>query len=187
MLAAGHETTAVALFWRSISSRICRRRSVAIAAEAGALDLGPAGAGNALSRLPYTRAVDRRGAAVVSAGFFDHPPGARPRQRRRARDPAPRRRADRAVGAAPPQKLVARPRSVCAGTVSAGRRAAERFSYLPFGAGPRACIGAQFALTEAVLVLARLAREFEIELADPRPVLPLALITLQPDHSPFSG
>ena len=60
----------------------------------------------------------------------------------------------------------------------------ERFSYLPFGAGPRACIGAQCALTEAVLVLARLVREFEIELADPRPVLPLALITLQPDHRP---
>jgi unspecific monooxygenase len=34
-------------------------------------------------------------------------------------------------------------------------------------------------------VLARLVREFEIELADPRPVLPLALITLQPDHSPL--
>ena len=62
-----------------------------------------------------------------------------------------------------------------------------RFSYLPFGAGPRACIGAQFALTEAVLVLARLVREFEIELADPRPVLPLALITLQPDRKPPSG
>jgi hypothetical protein len=36
-----------------------------------------------------------------------------------------------------------------------------------------------------VLTLARLAREFEIELADKGPVLPLALITLQPDHSPL--
>ncbi|MGE0259882.1 MAG: cytochrome P450, partial [Alphaproteobacteria bacterium] len=59
-----------------------------------------------------------------------------------------------------------------------------RFSYLPFGAGPRACIGAQFALTEAVLALARLVREFEVELADKAPVVPVALITLQPDRRP---
>src|SRR6185369_13580126 len=59
-----------------------------------------------------------------------------------------------------------------------------RFAYLPFGAGPRACIGAQFALTETVLVLGRLLQAFRIELAETRPVLPLATITLQPDRPP---
>jgi cytochrome P450 len=59
-----------------------------------------------------------------------------------------------------------------------------RFSYLPFGAGPRACVGAQFALTEIVLVLAWLVQAFHLELADDRPVLPLATITLQPDRPP---
>ena len=62
-----------------------------------------------------------------------------------------------------------------------------RFSYLPFGAGPRACIGAQFALTETVLVLARLLQAFRIELADSVPVQPQARITLQPDRSPRSA
>jgi cytochrome P450 len=60
-----------------------------------------------------------------------------------------------------------------------------RFSYLPFGAGPRACIGAQFALTESVLILARLMQAFHIERADREPVLPVATITLQPDRSPL--
>ena len=61
-----------------------------------------------------------------------------------------------------------------------------RFSFMPFGAGPRVCVGAQFALTEATLVLAMLMQRFEITLADDRPVLPVAVITTQPDHpTPF--
>ena len=40
----------------------------------------------------------------------------------------------------------------------AGER--PRFAYLPFGAGPRICVGAQFALAEATLVLAAMVREF---------------------------
>jgi cytochrome P450 len=61
----------------------------------------------------------------------------------------------------------------------------ERFSYLPFGAGPRICIGAQFALTELVLMVASLAREFCIELAEPQIVRPRALITIQPENPPL--
>ncbi|HYU11904.1 MAG TPA: cytochrome P450, partial [Stellaceae bacterium] len=60
----------------------------------------------------------------------------------------------------------------------------DRFAYLPFGVGPRVCIGAQFALTEATLVLARLVREFAISRADSRPVIPVAAITVRPDQPP---
>jgi cytochrome P450 len=60
--------------------------------------------------------------------------------------------------------------------------AVPRFAYLPFGAGPRVCVGAQFALTEAALVLAMLVQRFEVTLADARPVLPVAIVTTQPDH-----
>ena len=62
-----------------------------------------------------------------------------------------------------------------------------RFAFLPFGAGPRVCVGAQFALAEATLVLAMLMRRFEIAPNSPRPVLPVAVVTTQPDHPPPSG
>lgn len=40
-------------------------------------------------------------------------------------------------------------------------------AYLPFGLGPRACIGRRFALMEGPLILGELARQFELELPDP--------------------
>ncbi len=57
----------------------------------------------------------------------------------------------------------------------------ERYSYLPFGDGPRICIGAQFAMIETKIVLATLISRYKferIEGKDPKPVL---LITLRPD------
>lgn len=60
----------------------------------------------------------------------------------------------------------------------------DRFAYLPFGAGPRVCIGAPFAQAESVLALARLIGAFRVELADTtNPVIPLGVVTTQPDHS----
>ncbi|MCK1650638.1 cytochrome P450 [Bradyrhizobium sp. 149] len=64
--------------------------------------------------------------------------------------------------------------------------APDRFAYLPFGAGPRVCIGAPFAQAESVLALARLIGAFRVELADTtNPVIPLGVVTTQPDHSPL--
>lgn len=42
------------------------------------------------------------------------------------------------------------------------------FSYLPFGGGPRNCIGAAFAQVEAKLILARIIQTFNLELISPR-------------------
>jgi cytochrome P450 len=58
----------------------------------------------------------------------------------------------------------------------------DRSTYLPFGAGPRICIGAQFALTEATLVLARLLRSFRVELIGGKSMRPRGLVTTQPDQ-----
>jgi cytochrome P450 len=56
-----------------------------------------------------------------------------------------------------------------------------RYAYLPFGAGPRLCIGSSFAMTEAVLLLATIAKEFRFEsVAEQRQVLPQPSTTLRP-------
>src|SRR5262249_41866611 len=60
------------------------------------------------------------------------------------------------------------------------REAIDRYGYLPFGAGPRICIGATFALQEAALVLATVMRRFELRLAPGFAVWPLQRVTLRP-------
>ena len=58
-------------------------------------------------------------------------------------------------------------------------------AYIPFGAGPRICIGATFSLAEASLVLAMLLQRFDIDLDDDRPVTPVSIITTMPDIEPW--
>jgi cytochrome P450 len=57
-----------------------------------------------------------------------------------------------------------------------------RFAYLPFGGGKRICIGNQFALMEAQIVLAAIASQFSFELVSQREIQPEPLITLRPRH-----
>lgn len=56
----------------------------------------------------------------------------------------------------------------------------DRFAYIPFGAGPRVCIGMAFALQEAVIVLANLLKSFRFDLVEGHPVAPLQRVTLRP-------
>ena len=53
--------------------------------------------------------------------------------------------------------------------------------YMPFGAGPRICVGAAFAVMEAMMVLATLARDFDIIVADDVYPRPLMTVTLRPE------
>jgi cytochrome P450 len=60
------------------------------------------------------------------------------------------------------------------------RGAIDRFAYLPFGAGPRICIGASFSLQEAVIVLAHVVRAARLDLVEGHPVSPVLKVTLRP-------
>ncbi|MBB3459271.1 cytochrome P450 [Rhizobium sp. BK313] len=56
----------------------------------------------------------------------------------------------------------------------------NRFQYLPFGAGPRVCIGATFALQEAVIALAVMMHRFRFDLTDKTNPWPVQKLTTQP-------
>jgi cytochrome P450 len=57
-------------------------------------------------------------------------------------------------------------------------------TFLPFGAGPRICIGAAFAMAEAQIMLATLLARFKVSLDSARPVLPMGGITTAPSYEP---
>jgi cytochrome P450 len=60
--------------------------------------------------------------------------------------------------------------------------ARARYAYIPFGAGPRICIGAAFAIEEALLILATIAQRYRLRLKPGHPVEPQGLITLRPRY-----
>jgi cytochrome P450 len=182
LIVAGHETTALTLFWSLYLLASAPGEQQRLAEEAARVELGGEGIEQTLSALPYTRAVvsealrlyppafvlvreaigdDRWGDVPIPAGSLAMiSPWILHRHRRYwpqpdAFDPS------RFLDGAPP---------------------VPRLAYLPFGTGPRVCVGAQFALTEATLALAILIRKFAVRLDDPRPVLPTAIVTTQPDH-----
>lgn len=60
-------------------------------------------------------------------------------------------------------------------------KAIDRFAYLPFGDGPRICIGASFALQEAVIILASLLARLRFSLVPGRAPKPVMILTLRPE------
>ena len=185
LIVAGHETTALALFWSIHLLTETPSAMVRLAAEAAPLDLGPEGAAESLPKLPYVRAVVEEALRLYPPAFTIV---------RQARS------ADRAGGVAIPARAVVlvapwvlhrherlwqAPERFDPDRFLPPAPRPDRFSYLPFGVGPRTCIGAQFALVEASLVLARLVQEFEIERLGEEKVRAVGAVTTRPEPAPL--
>jgi unspecific monooxygenase len=181
MIVAGHETTALTLFWSLYLLASVPAAQERLAKEVSAVEITPETAGQILPRLAYTR-------AVVSEALRLYPP-AFVMVREAISD-------DSYAGIAIPagsQVLIApwvlhrhrrlwpEPDAFDPERFLSGA-APPRFAYLPFGAGPRVCVGAQFAMAEAVLIVAMLMQRFCITRAGEEPVLPVAVVTTYPDH-----
>jgi cytochrome P450 len=63
-------------------------------------------------------------------------------------------------------------------------RRLPRFTYLPFGGGPRQCIGNAFAMMEAVLLLATIAQRFRLALVPGQRIIPTPYVTIRPEPGP---
>lgn len=61
-------------------------------------------------------------------------------------------------------------------------KARSKFAHIPFGGGPHLCIGKDFALVEAKLVLATVAQQFRLEVAEGVVVEPLPQVTIRPKY-----
>jgi len=56
------------------------------------------------------------------------------------------------------------------------------FTYIPFGAGPRTCVGTTFAQVEAPLIIGRLLQQFELHIEEGAGVVPRGLFVIVPDQ-----
>jgi len=57
-----------------------------------------------------------------------------------------------------------------------------RYAYLPFGGGPRVCIGSGFAMMEARLVLGTVVQRYRLRLEPNQEVVPAQMVTIRPKH-----
>jgi cytochrome P450 len=181
MILAGHETTATALFWALYLLALDPETQEQLAAEVR--DVNASGAIE-IERLKFTRAVIDETMRLYPPAFLIARAAAGPD----TIAGLPVKKHD-VILIAPwllhrHEKLWRDPNAFVPSRFMTGTPP-DRFAYLPFGVGARVCIGAHFALVEAALALARLISAFRVALVDKEPVLPVGVVTTQPDRSPM--
>jgi cytochrome P450 len=179
IFAAGHETTANALAWTWYLLATHPEAKARFHEEVDRVLQGRTPNADDLPRLPYTRAVfdeslrlfppapaiQRKAATDVTVGGLTLPAGAvvLVGTYNLHRHPAFWSNPDRFM----PERWLD------------GERPAARCAYLPFGAGPRACVGTHFATIEGPLLLALIGRHYDLRLAQ-ESVEPELMVTLRP-------
>jgi unspecific monooxygenase len=181
MILAGHETTAIVLFWALYLLALDPETQEQLAAEARGAATNDA---PDIERLKFTRAVIDETMRLYPPAFLIARAAAGPD----TIAGLPVRKNDMVL-IAPwllhrHEKLWQDPNAFIPARFMPGSPPPDRFAYLPFGVGPRICVGAHFALVEAVLALAKIIAAFRVELTDKEPVLPVGVVTTQPDRSP---
>jgi cytochrome P450 len=179
LFVAGHETTATSLTWALYSLSREPAMWAKLAAEADSLGSDPDFRDP--SRLPYAVKVFKESMRLYPPVYL---------LSRRAREPVaiagcelPRRGlvfvSPYSVHRRP--DIYPEPECFDPERFSPDAEAARpRSAYIPFGAGPRICIGNHFALMEGPIVLSALARRLSFEIAPGPPVEPAAFATLRP-------
>ncbi len=179
-IVAGHETTALTLAWSLYLCAFDQGVQDRARAEAQAVLGGRAATVADVARLPFVR-------RIVDEALRLYPPAAFLARTAQAADTLGGREVRRGDTIILPIYALHRHKMLWAEPDRfdpdrfADPRAIPEFGYLPFGDGPRVCIGASFALQEAVIILATLLARLSFRPVvgrDPRPVM---ILTLRPE------
>ncbi|WJS83241.1 cytochrome P450 [Paracoccus sp. TOH] len=177
-IVAGHETTALTLAWALYLLAFDPQVQDRAATEARSALAGRAATAADLPRLAYIR-------QVVEEALRLYPPAAFLSRTARIHDSLGGREVRPGDTIMLPIYALHRHRLLWddPDRFDPGRFAAgvtrDRFAFLPFGAGPRICIGASFAMQEAVIILATLVARFRFALTARQPQ-PRMILTLRP-------
>ncbi|MEO8758987.1 MAG: cytochrome P450 [Devosia sp.] len=180
-IGAGHETTARALGWTLYLLSQAPEERALVEAELDAFDFSDPAPWSWVERLVYTRAAFEEAMRL-------YPPA--PSLNRAALEE------DRVGDVRIPKgasvlimpwilhrhsRLWSRPGEFVPSRFLPDKRGAiDRYQYLPFGIGPRVCIGQSFAMQEGVIALASLLRRLRFDYTGSRPPQPVQKITVQP-------
>jgi cytochrome P450 len=181
---AGHETTSLALTWTWYLLSQHPAAEAKLHAELDAVLAGRTPRHEDMAALPYTR-------MVIEEAMRLYPPAHTLSREALADDQVAGHpvRKGTMVTIAPwvihrHRRLWERPQNFEPERFSPEQSAARaRFAYIPFGAGPRICIGAAFAMMEATLILATLGQRYRPRLAPGQIIEPRALLTLRPRYA----
>jgi len=178
----GHETTAVALTWTWYLLALYPRVEDKLLDELHRVLAGRAPTVNDLPQLPYTEMVIRE-----SIRLYPPAPGV-------AREPiedvtiAGYEVPKRSLLSVNSYVMQRNPRFFPDPELFDPERFAPgweeripRYAYLPFGSGPRVCIGNAFAIMEAGLILATIAQRYKLSLEPGQTIKPIQLITVRPN------
>ncbi len=179
-IVAGHETTALALSWSLYLCAFDPEVQDRARAEAQAVLRDRAAGGEDVARLPFIRQiVDEAMRLYPPAGIIS----------RTAQKPDELCGREIRAGDTVMVPIYALHRNALLWEDPdafrperfADRKAVPRYAYLPFGDGPRICIGASFAIQEAVIILATLLARFRFAPVPGREPEPVMIITLRPE------
>jgi len=183
MMFAGHETTSVTLTWACYLLSQNPEAEARLHAELDQVLGGRAPAIADLPRLPYTRAVIDETLRLYPPAFGITRQSIKADEFGGYRIPANSSLTLVFYNVHRDARFWSEPERFDPDRFTPERSAGRPpFAYLPFGAGPRQCIGNQFALTEAQLVLATLAQRYQLRLVPGHTVMPNPIFTLRTSH-----
>ena len=178
-IVAGHETTALALGWSLYLCAFDQAVQERARAEARSVLGDRAATGADVARLPYIR-------QIIDEALRLYPPAGMVSRTAMAPDTLCGREIRPGDTVIIPIYALHRHHMLWEAPDTfrpdrfADRKAVPRYAYLPFGDGPRICIGASFALQEAVIILATLLARFRFTPVPGRDPDPVMIITLRP-------